>query len=291
MRRLTLGIGALVLFVVGATVVFGSWYTIDQGTRGVILRNGAIVGTAQPGLGFKVPWIESVVKIPVTQQVLHWDADSKLQAYSLDQQPADIQISVLYHIPVDKVEDVYSEYGGQENLSARLIARKVPQDLKTVFGKYTAVSVIQDRAKFNADVQAAIVDGVHGPVIIDGVQIENIDFSDAYENAVEARMTAQVEVQKLQQQEAQQEVQAKITVINAQAQADARLAQAKAEAQAVQIRGEAEAAAIRARGAALKDNPSLIALTAAEKWNGALPTTMVPGGAMPFLNLATDQPK
>jgi hypothetical protein len=26
-------------------------------------------------------------------------------------------------------------------------------------------------------------------------------------------------------------------------------------------------------------------LTAAQKWNGALPTTMVPGGTLPFLDL------
>jgi hypothetical protein len=37
---------------------------------------------------------------------------------------------------------------------------------------------------------------------------------------------------------------------------------------------------------ALRDNPGLPTLTAAEKWNGVLPTTMVPGNALPFLNLA-----
>jgi hypothetical protein len=44
------------------------------------------------------------------------------------------------------------------------------------------------------------------------VQIENIDFSDAYEQAVEARMTAQVEVQKRQQQLAQEKINAEIAV-------------------------------------------------------------------------------
>ena len=42
---------ALVVVVV-ATLFFGSWYTIDQGERGVHLRNGAVVGSADPGLGF-----------------------------------------------------------------------------------------------------------------------------------------------------------------------------------------------------------------------------------------------
>ena len=39
----------------GFIVLMSSWYTIDQGERGVILRNGAVVGTAEPGLNFKAP--------------------------------------------------------------------------------------------------------------------------------------------------------------------------------------------------------------------------------------------
>jgi len=38
--------GAVVAGLIGLTVLGGSWYTVDQGERGVILRNGAITGTA-----------------------------------------------------------------------------------------------------------------------------------------------------------------------------------------------------------------------------------------------------
>ncbi|EER47483.1 bacteriophage Mu I protein GP32 [Actinobacillus minor NM305] len=40
--------------------------------------------------------------------------------------------------------------------------------------------------------------------------------------------------------------------------------------------GEAEAATIRVKGEALKENRQLVELTAAEKWNGVLPTTITP---------------
>ena len=36
-------------------VALSSWYTVDQGERGVVLRNGAVVSEAEPGLGFKIP--------------------------------------------------------------------------------------------------------------------------------------------------------------------------------------------------------------------------------------------
>jgi hypothetical protein len=51
------------------------------------------------------------------------------------------------------------------------------------------------------------------------------------------------------------------------------------------LQGDAEAHAINARGKALRDNPSLVELVQAEKWNGVLPTTMVPGSAVPFINV------
>ena len=98
-------------------------------------------------------------------------------------------------------------------------------------------------------------------------------------------MLAEVEVQRVQQNAERERVQAEIAVIQAQAQAEARVAQATAEAQAITLTGEAEANAIRARGDALRENPSLIDLVQAERWNGQLPTTMVPGGTVPFMNV------
>ena len=56
---------AAVIGVIAIAAIFGSWYTVDQTERAVLLRNGAVIGTAQPGLGFKVPFIDSVEKISV----------------------------------------------------------------------------------------------------------------------------------------------------------------------------------------------------------------------------------
>ena len=67
--------------------------------------------------------------------------------------------------------------------------------------------------------------------------------------------------------------------------ADAEVIQAKADAEKVRLAGEAEAAAIRAKGEALKENRQLVDLTAAEKWNGVLPTTMTPSGSVPFVKV------
>lgn len=282
-RQLTLKpiAGALVglLLVAG---VLGSWYTVDETERGVLLRNGALVGVIEPGLSFKVPFIETVKRISTQSQVTLYD---RLQAYSKDQQAASLRVSVSWHVAPTEVAKVYTAYQTSEAMKDRLISRQVPTQVENVFGRYNAVAAVQNRGQLVSDISAAIKSAIDGPVVIDSVQVENIDFSDAYEKAVEARMTAEVQVKTREQQLATEQVQAQIRVTQAQAEADSKLAQAKADAEATRLRGQAEAEAIRARAQALASNQNLVELTKAERWNGVLPTTVLPGGTLPFIDV------
>lgn len=72
-RIIGLGLGAIAILF-GITIVFASWYTIDQGERGVILRNGKLIGTAEPGLGFKWPWVDSVVRVSTQSHIIKYCA-------------------------------------------------------------------------------------------------------------------------------------------------------------------------------------------------------------------------
>lgn len=293
MRKLgtTLALGAGFLF--GLTVIFGSWYTIDQTQRGVLLRNGAFVEVVQPGLHFKMPWIESVVKVDMQTHTRTYGKDEKtggsaMEAYSSDQQPAKLRVSVTLHVAHDKVPEMYSRFGGDyEAAIARLVAPHVFERTKVVFGQYTAASAISKRGALNADAAKSLIESIsYDPVfVIESTQIEDISFSGDYIHSVEQRMQAEVEVQKLKQNLDREKVQADIAVTQATGRANSVRAEAEAQAAAIRLRGDAEADAIKARAAALASNVNLVALVSAEKWNGALPTTMVPGSAVPFVNL------
>ena len=283
--RMNVIVGSSVAGVVGLvalTVLGGSWYTVGEGYRGVQLRNGAVVGTAEPGLGFKMPVIDSVVDISVQSQARAYE---NVQTYSKDQQTASLMISVNYRLPADQVETIYGEYGGADGVVSRLLDRQVPQAVKNVFGRFNAVTAINERGRLVNEVSMALMESVKGPIIIESVQIENIDFDDGYERAIAARMEAEVEVQKVKQNAEREKITAEITVIKAEAAAESKLAEAKAVAEATRIQGEAEAAAIKAKSEALKDNAGLIALIQAERWNGALPTTMIPDSTVPFMDV------
>jgi regulator of protease activity HflC (stomatin/prohibitin superfamily) len=286
---------AAVAGVIVLMLLLGSWYTVDQTERGVLLRNGAVVGTAQPGLGFKVPVMDSVEKISVKTVTYTWD---KMNSYSYDQQPADLKISVTLRAAPEKVADLYAKFGRLDAAVNQVVSPVVNQQVKVVFGRYTAVKAIQERGTLNSAIKDAITDTLkYDPmIIIESVQLENIEFSQNYLHSIEQRMLAEVEVQKLQQNAEREKVQAQITVTQATAKANAVRAEAQANAEAVRlngeakasnirITGEAEASAIEARAKALGSNPNLVTLVQAERWNGVLPTTMVPGSAVPFVSV------
>ncbi len=271
-RQIVLGaviFAALVVFL----VINGCWYTVEQGEEAVLLRWGQAVATEGPGLHFKLPFVEDVVKMSVREQ----KEEFKTEAYSQDQQPAQVAVSVNYRLPAANVLDVYSRLG--EEYPAILIDTQLPRRLKEVFGRFSAQSMIQDRTQLGVEVEKSLENALDGRGIqIVSVQVEDVAFSDAYERAVESRMTAVVA-----QYQAEAEKQKRIT--NADAAAYEVKAAADAQAHAIEVQGQAQAAAIKARADALQSNPGLISLTAAEKWNGVLPTTMVPGGALPFVQV------
>ena len=250
-------------------LVFSSWYIVDQGERAVVLRLGATVGEAGPGPHLKAPWVDSVRKITVQNQNRRYQA---LEAYSRDQQPANLTVSVTF--VVSDASAVYEQYGDLEGAIMRLIDPRVMSGVKTIFGQYDASRAIQERGALNNDFATAVTSAITGPVTIISVQIENIDFSDAYEQSVEQRMLAQVEIQRREQNLRTVEVEAQIA-----------RTRAEGEAEAIRLRGDAEGAAIRARAEALRSNADLVQLQAVEKWDGKLPTTMVPSTALPFIDL------
>ena len=276
-------IGLSAICLIGLVVLLSSWYEINTGERGVLLRNGKVVEVVDAGLHFKIPIFETVHKISTRTQTEGFD---KIQAYSKDQQPATIKVSVTYHIPVASIESIYQNFRDIETMVANTVAKQVPNQVENTFGRYAAVTVVQSREQFVADVSNNLRKALENvPVAIDLVQIENIDFSDAYEKSIEDRMRAEVEVTTQKQNLEKEKINAEIAVTKAQAVADSQVAQAKAEAESIRLRGDAEAVAIKARAQALASNAALVQLTVAEKWDGKLPATMVPGSSVPFINV------
>lgn len=269
-------------------LVMGSFYTIDEGERGVVLTYGKFEKIAGAGLHFKIPMVNTVVKIPVRTTT---GTLENVLAYSSDQQPADITVSITLAVSESGVDKLYEQFKNLDKAYQLAVVPLVKQELKTVFGQYTALRAVQQREKLNMDVEAAVAKILqpYPYLILRGVQIENIDYSKAYEQTIEDRMKAEVEVERYKQNLEREKVEAQIAITRAEAEAAAKVKAAEGEAKAITLRAQAEAQAIREKSEALKANPNIISLMQAEKWNGQLPNTMLPNGAVPMLTMPAAQ--
>lgn len=272
----------IVAALLGLTVIFGSWYTVTQGELGVIYRNGQIVGTAEPGLHFKMPIIDGVEHINLKTMKITYD---NVSAYTSDQQTSNSKITVIWHLDPAQVVKLVSTAGVQ--YWSTLITPVVPTYYKSVINSNDAARIIVSREKIagQVTVHASEVLAKRG-IILESVQIENVDFSKEYEKAVEQAVQSRALVTKAEQDLARQKINAEQTVVNAKAEADAQIEHARGASESKRLTSIAEAEAVRVVGEALAKNPALVAKITAEKWDGKLPETMVPGAALPFINVA-----
>lgn len=274
------GLGAAAVLLVSLSA--SPFYTIDQGEAGILLRFGRIHSVSEPGLGLKLPVVDRVVKVSTRTEKRVFE---NLQSYSADVQEASIRVTVNHRVPAANAAEVYTRYG--LDYAARTVDPFVPERLKEVFGQYQAAAVVAERVRLGAEVEAAIKQSVPKEIVIESVQIENIDFSDAYEQAIEAAAQAEAEVRKSRNELERERVEAEKRVVQARAAAEAVRQNAQAQAEAIRLRGDAEAATIAAKAKAFADNPGFVNLIAAEKWDGKLPQTQVPGSAVPFVPVPT----
>ena len=166
-------IGAIAAVIVIGIIAAGSWYTVDQAERGVRLRYGAVIGTAQPGLGFKIPLIDDVEKVSVKTTTFSWD---KMNSYSYDQQPADLKISVTLRASPERVTDLYAKFGRLQAAVNQVVSPAVNQQVKIVFGRYTAVKAIQERGALNNAIRDAIIASLKDDpmIIVESVQLSRM---------------------------------------------------------------------------------------------------------------------
>ena len=245
-----------VLFL--AWLVFLSVYTVPAGFVGVVTRFGAVQRIVQPGFGIKIPFIEDVVKMDVRTQKDQTDAT----AASSDLQQVTSTIAVNYNLDPAYASTVYQTVG--TDYADILIAPAIQNIFKATTAKFTAEQLIDQREQVRASAEAALkaqLSQYH--VLVLNFNIVNFNFSDQFNQAIEAKQVAQQQVETAKQLLAKAQVYAQTAVAQAQGQADAQKA--------------------------LKDagslTPEYLEFLAIQKWDGRLPT-VVTGGATPFIDLS-----
>lgn len=235
------------IFVIGLIIVPMSFRTVDTGEVAVVKYLGKAKDVRTAGTYFDL-WLTNTYEV----------YDAKVQnvevvtaAYSSDAQTMDIQMTLQYQIMTDRVINIAEQYGSLDVLQSRIESIAI-EKAKSVLSSYKAMDIISDRASMSPRVEEAIKNAIveEYHVTIATVVLTNIDFSDAFELAVEDKMIAE---QKQLQAEyenmtkiAAAEAEAKAAVQKAEGEAAAKLKEAEAQIEIAKATAEAKLIAARA---------------------------------------------
>lgn len=272
-----IGVILALVFIITSCISY-----VPTGYTGIVTTFGKVEeNTLDAGIAFHLPW-QNVVKMDNREQRVPF----QLEAFSKDIQQVDVQGSINYNIDKTTAMNLYRDVGTE--YPTILINPRVQEDVKIIVAKYTAENLIENRQNA-ADAIYELLKTELAPkgINVISLAVENIDFTDAFESAVEAKQVATQEKQKAKTQQEQQtmeeEQKAERARIAAQAEADVKKIEADAEAYALQVKAEAEAEANKKLNASLTDQ--LINYNTILHWDGKLPTFMGGESTMPILNL------
>lgn len=241
---------------------------VPTGHTGVLTTFGKVENrTLDAGMNFKAPW-QSVVKMDNRVQKQTVD----MLCFSSDLQEVSLKYTVNYQISSKDAMTIYKTIG--TDYYNNIIVPNITESVKTAAAKYNAEALVSDRSALSKLIQEDLTARLENyNIIVVSTSIEDMDFTDAFTNAVEAKQVAEQNKLKAQTEAEQQiieaEAAAQIRQVNAEAEANAKKVAADAAAYEIQVKADAEAAANEKLSKSLSE--LLIKYMYYQTWNGELP--------------------
>ena len=260
MKKIVLVIIIIFLLV----TVRNSFQSVPTGYVGIKTRFGKVSeDVIQEGLNLKVPYIEKIVLMDCRTQ----KAEIATSTASKDLQEVSLKIAVNYNVNRDTAYELYRQVG--INYESIIISPAILESVKSVTAQYTAEELITKRAEVSNGMEETLKEKIvsRGFNVVD-FNITDLDFSAAYNQAIEKKHVAEQEAK-----------QAEYELQKAKINNEKKIAEAEANAKVMQIQDATTTEN------ALKLKEIEIQRAAIEKWNGVLPSTMSGDTAIPFLNI------
>lgn len=268
-KSIALGCVAIVLLFLLILTPF-SIRGVNSGDVGIRKSWGKVDNNiVDGGLVVLVPIQDSLVKIDVRTRKY----ESQENSATKDLQVVDATVAINYRLPKDKVLEIYTDIGDNAQVEESVIKPAISESVKASISEFTVEENITKREALRDAISTRITNKLDDYGIqVESVSIANLDFSEEFDNAIEAKQVAEQQALKAKFIKQEAEVTAETTVINAQATADATLVKAKADAQAQEL-------------LKVSLTNELLQKLYLEKWNGVLPTYMGSGDDSILMNL------
>ncbi len=184
MKKIFIMIGAVLFLVLSSAL-----YTVDETQTAIKLRLGEIVEVEDtPGLKFKTPFVNNVVKFDNRIQTLDAPAERFLTG-----EKKNVIVDSFVKWRIIDAEQFYKATGGNMTRTNNRIAQIIKTGLKSEFSKRTIADVVSgERTEIMANIVRFAKKDISefGIEIID-VRIKRIDLSQEVSNSVYRRMQAE----------------------------------------------------------------------------------------------------
>ncbi len=263
-----------VIGVVAVVIIASSFTIVPAGNTGVVITLGKVSdGAFQEGAHLKIPFIQSVENMSNKIQVYETPAS----AVSKDLQTVSSTLAVNYRLISDKSPDMYKNVG--IDYQTVLMTPLVQESFKSVTANYTAEELITERQTVGEEVKTTLENKLNDyGVYIEKFNIVNFDFSEEFNNAIEAKQVAEQNLLKTKTEQEQ-------AIVIANAEAEQKIIAAKAEAEAILAEAQAQADANELLEQSLTSK--VIAYEQIQKWNGVMPKVTGSDGGM-LVNIDLD---
>lgn len=204
-------LGFLFLLIIG----FGCFSTIKTGEIGIRTRFGKIVSsTSNEGIVFKSP-LDKIEKINI--KVQKYENEQPLSTSTKDMQIVDnIKVSINYQIDGIKVLDLYRKVG--VNYNTTILEPAIQETIKAVISKYTAEELVTKRSEISLDINNTLSERIKDYGINStAVAINNFDFSEAYNQAIEQKAVSEQNVLTAKQELEKARVESEKKIVEAEA--------------------------------------------------------------------------
>jgi regulator of protease activity HflC (stomatin/prohibitin superfamily) len=293
---LIVGIVAVILV---ALIAVDSYFVVEPTEMAGLRRLGQVVTTKPlgPGLHFKLPLIDKVDRLQVSLDTFKLD---KLTVNTIDNQPIAVTVGLTYRIPPQAVLPLLYEVGRAGNFDiTENFERIVADRTAKIFAQQNTTRISENRDQILNALKSLLSNDLGTLYHLEVVdfQIAGILYSDSFRASVEAAVRAKNEAVAAENTVNRIRFEAKQAVERANGEAEAKLKLAAADrqstilsaqgrAEGIRLEGESRAAVLRMNAEILKTSPLVVDLAKADRWNGALPLTLLEGtGSVPLLSL------
>lgn len=268
--------GLVLGLVVALVVLFSSWFVVPPANVAFTRWLGGTVMQREPlgpGLHLKVPFMERVDEMQVSQSVYTL---TPMEVYTNDNQSVSITVSLIYVVPTRDVYHLLYEVGRSGNIDVdSTVLPVVRNDAQAVFARYNTLTISDKRVQIANAMQEAIANDLRRlfGIEIVNVQLTGIQYSKAFTESVEAAMTAKAAAVRAENQVLQKQYEGQQAVVLAEAQAKAKIAASEGDAKAIALVSDA-----------LRQNPAYIRWYEVSRWDGVLPKYVSGKAAVPVID-------